>query len=1441
MNAGPDKLVCKPGDAVTLDGKITGSPNEFYWEPATNLNNSKILTPRAIVFGPLSYILVAKGLDPTNLIINGNFSSGNTGFYTDYTVGSVPCYNLGYLDCEGTYDVITNPQLGHANWSNCGDHTSGSGNMMVVNGAASLQNVWCQQIPVMPGMDYKFSGWCAAVTSASPPILQIAVNGTLVGDIFNSGGAPCNWEQFGADFNSGANGVIEICITNLNTATGGNDFALDDLTLQKICEKRDTVEVDIINIVAEIADPEIITCDKFIIELDGTGSSQGSGWTYQWTASPGKIISGDKTLKPTIDGPGFYNLTVCSPLPNCCKTITVEVQGNKIPPNISLSTKDTIGCGKAFALIKTSSSNNNVTYNWTGPNGYISDLKDPLVGEGGVYIVTVTDEYNCMRVDSIRIIENADNPKVDISFNHINCVKDSSTLNASSSIPNSTFTWTGPKGDQKQGNVWTTPDSGLYVLKTTTPSGCIKFDSIRIQKDRTPPSVQFKLDSINCAKDSASLIISSRFNLDSLFLIGSPSYSILDSNHWKIGSGGVYKLVLLGSNLCQDTLILNLIVDTTSPVISAVFDSINCKNPIATLDGKSNDPLANYSWKDPNGKFYNQNIIKSSVPGKHILFVQSNNACVDSLVIDIPADTIKPDVQIQTDTLNCKKTSFTINHSGNDPQYLYQWLGPNGFNSQLSHPVITKGGIYNLVITASNACSKTLNVEFIEDFIKPQLNGQNDILTCSLDSLQLNATSINFTGTLNWSGPGNFQSNALNPYVKTPGKYTLVAQNPNGCSDSLILDIIADQNKPDLSVSTDTLNCLKRQINLSALSSQDSLRYLWLGPNGYNAVSKDALISTGGLYKIRVTNPSDCFTELEILILQDTIAPTFNLIGDSLHCKNLNINLDFTSASNPNQIFWTGPNGFNSNQKSPSIQFGGWYKLQLTSQNHCSTIDSLYIPEDKNIPNLNANSDTIRCNKRQVSISAGSSSMNPIFNWLKPDGSQYTGNTLTTTTGGSYIITVTASNYCTNSTSIFIATDTITPEFQVRNDTLTCNKQGIVLNPLIPPNSGYQFQWMGPGGFTSQSQNPQTSTPGNYRLQVTGTNGCSSVGDLLVSIDTVSPHFTLKTDSINCRNTQAQLEILGALSNHLVQWIDPFGNFISSASLIQVSSGGRYQAEVLNPVNGCKSNRFVNVVEDSNIIKDLELSTSSPKCGELTGSVQILRLIGGHGGYQYSIDGGLTFSANPGFNNLQPGTYQLLVLDQAGCSFTKTFDLQKLPEVNTDIAPLFEIFLGDKQDLHLNINLSLSKIKTIQWSPSVGLSCTDCLNPSANPLETTEYTVVVTDENGCTSESKVKIIVKTPQIWVPNAFSPNGDQINDKVWVHGPQNMSIEVEKFIIFDRWGNLVFQQNDFPLNDPSFGWDGTYKSQNCIPGVYVFYVQARAINGKILSLEGDLNLIR
>jgi gliding motility-associated-like protein len=125
-----------------------------------------------------------------------------------------------------------------------------------------------------------------------------------------------------------------------------------------------------------------------------------------------------------------------------------------------------------------------------------------------------------------------------------------------------------------------------------------------------------------------------------------------------------------------------------------------------------------------------------------------------------------------------------------------------------------------------------------------------------------------------------------------------------------------------------------------------------------------------------------------------------------------------------------------------------------------------------------------------------------------------------------------------------------------------------------------------------------------------------------------------------------------------------------------------------------------------------------------------------------------------------------------------------------------------------------------EWSPAESLSCFNCMNPFASPTVTTTYNLIAIDENGCVSEDNVTVNVFVDTLlWVPNAFSPNGDGSNDIFRVYGKNFKTIE---FKVFNRWGELVFF-----TTDPSQGWDGTYKGKEMVPGVYVYSIKATYIN--------------
>jgi len=191
-----------------------------------------------------------------NVVLNGDFESGNVDFTSDYnyssTAAPVTCasgnQSYGLLGCEGTYAVLTNPNAGHTNFYSCSDHTTGTGNMLVVNGSNTANtNVWCQTINVIPNTDYLFSAWVTSLENtnvSNVATLHFLIDGIQFGNDFSPSVTACNWQEFSTTWNSGSNTTIQICIES-DVISGNNDYAIDDIFFTPTCIYTDTINVTV--------------------------------------------------------------------------------------------------------------------------------------------------------------------------------------------------------------------------------------------------------------------------------------------------------------------------------------------------------------------------------------------------------------------------------------------------------------------------------------------------------------------------------------------------------------------------------------------------------------------------------------------------------------------------------------------------------------------------------------------------------------------------------------------------------------------------------------------------------------------------------------------------------------------------------------------------------------------------------------------------------------------------------------------------------------------------------------------------------------------------------------------------------------------------------------------------------------------------------------------
>ena len=282
ITAGGGGTYCE-GSNITLTS--TGiNTNNIYWrgpDSYYSLSQNPVI-PNATALMNGTYTATGSSLTGVNLVTNGDFELGIVDFTSDYTP-SLPVYNG--LWSEGVYDVVADPHSRHPNYIACGDHTTGTGLQLVVNGSiVAGESVWTQTVNVVAGTDYQFEYWQQSVVGSNPSQLQLYANGSPVGIIYTASPTTCEWIKFIYNWNSGSNTTVTLSLANQNTISSGNDFALDDIVFQQVCDATASVVISV-----NVPTPGTIGISQTICQggtpvafsslTDGTGAGT---ITYEW-------------------------------------------------------------------------------------------------------------------------------------------------------------------------------------------------------------------------------------------------------------------------------------------------------------------------------------------------------------------------------------------------------------------------------------------------------------------------------------------------------------------------------------------------------------------------------------------------------------------------------------------------------------------------------------------------------------------------------------------------------------------------------------------------------------------------------------------------------------------------------------------------------------------------------------------------------------------------------------------------------------------------------------------------------------------------------------------------------------------------------------------------------------------------------------------------------
>ena len=326
----PDINVSACGTSTTLNSTTIPGYANLIWD------NGSTATSRTVNASG-SYWWQVTG---ASVVTNGNFSAGNSGFTSQYTyrqigdgLGTGCC---GVLSAEATYATNTNPKSVHGNFSAFGDHTSGTGQMLIVNGAPTNNvTVWKQNIPVTANTDYVFSVWVTSAYGANPAQLQFSINSTQLGTtIIPAVTANGVWQYFTTTWNSGSvsGNNIPIELVNKNTIANGNDFAIDDIVFAPVYRQNINVTLNPIPVLA--LTPAVLSCGVYDLTKAIVGYDNLT-YAYIFKDAQGNVVT--PANASAIVQSGVYTITAqnratgCTSLP---KQTTITIDPNPQKPGI---------------------------------------------------------------------------------------------------------------------------------------------------------------------------------------------------------------------------------------------------------------------------------------------------------------------------------------------------------------------------------------------------------------------------------------------------------------------------------------------------------------------------------------------------------------------------------------------------------------------------------------------------------------------------------------------------------------------------------------------------------------------------------------------------------------------------------------------------------------------------------------------------------------------------------------------------------------------------------------------------------------------------------------------------------------------------------------------------------------------------------------------------
>ena len=885
--------------------------------------------------------------------------------------------------------------------------------------------------------------------------------------------------------------------------------------------------------------------------------------------------------------------------------------------------------------------------------------------------------------------------------------------------------------------------------------------------------------------------------------------------------------------------------DTLSKVVVILTPTLSVNMPAASCSGQTSATVTatggsgnySYAWT-PTG--LTTSIVSNVTPGSYTVSMLDNTSgCISALVTTITSPANNSPVVSVASLSICPTATTVLSASGATS---YTWSPGNFVGSNYTVNPSTNSTYTVTGEAGSCTAAAVASVSMLGGF-SPTVT--SSVSVCVGHVLQLNSGGAN---SYSWNTPGG--STFLTPTViinsasiNNAGTYTLTMQALNTCT-AMLMTTVTVLPSPTLSVAGQTV-CVSQTLNLSSSSSPGS-DYYWTGPNSYTSslqtltfVNPTTVIS--GIYTVTTTNTLLCTNSATIQALVLPI-PNASIVCSSSLCSGKALQFFGSGGTIYN---WTGPGSFVSSVQNPSIYpaaplHSGSYTLNA-SNGYCSAnfIKTVSVLPS---PSLVIVSNNPICETQSLSLQVNTATTVVAYTWHGPNGFsdtlKYIGRDSSRVTySGIYTVTVRDINSCETTGIDSIHVFPI-PALVVSGATVCLNEKAV-----LKANGAYSYNWTGPGFFSSTSASPVITnatnvSPNQYTVLASSVNNCTAIAFVnLVTLPLPVPSLTVSAQRV-CANSTLYLQGGGGI---LFKWEGP-GNLTyneKDVTVVASNPGGSlmYSLTVVDAL-GCKSGTSTSVRVDpvpfGNLFKT-NPNECVPFCTEYKfisgGPNSIINCV-------WSLNNEVTTGTSFKKCYSEPGTFTLngIFTDSNQCNSSINFIVNALPKPRADFSYSPHAPIENTEPVFFTNTSSGEGLRQYNWFFTDNDHKSSDKNSNWFYRESGIYPValVVSNAWGCADSIVKNIKVEADfHIYVPNAFTPNDDDLNE---IFLPVGRGIKNYHLSVFNRWGILLFESSELQT-----GWDGSFRGEACKMDTYEWKINISSEGGETKEMKGHVNLMR